>query len=324
MKLILHVGMHKTGTSALQALLRSRKVELVRQGMLYPDHGQHHDGAHHGLWHALADRDHAAAFVAEIFGEADAAGAAVDTILLSSELLEKLGADPARRTTLDTLLDPFESVVVVYFMRNQAEVIQSIFKQWVKDDAVRLADGPANFLRKHGRNLYYSKYASWWENTAKKVSVRAARYTGDWNELWADFSALTRANLQPIEQSALSNVSMDGQRLKLKHWLNGYVPRERLDIPINAWLAKNFSNDPKTSLFRHSEDFLTFQSAYRRENQELAQRWGVIDLDAGRVRGDYFQTASPVLVARFVRELERDPQTQESELLASVRPAVAM
>lgn len=44
MKIFLHGGMHKTGTTALQYLLASEREELLKHGLFYPDAGcQHHN-----------------------------------------------------------------------------------------------------------------------------------------------------------------------------------------------------------------------------------------------------------------------------------------
>jgi hypothetical protein len=47
MDLLLHVGLHKTGTSAAQQLLHSKSADLKDHGILYPDSGIY--GIHHAL-----------------------------------------------------------------------------------------------------------------------------------------------------------------------------------------------------------------------------------------------------------------------------------
>lgn len=315
MRLILHVGMHKTGTSALQALLRARTEELGRQGILYPTFGQHHDGAHHHLWRDLVDEEASRGFAASIMAEALASPRPIETVLLSSELLEKIGMDSRRSRYVPSFLAHFDSVLVVYFMRNQSEVIQSIFKQWVKDDAVRLGDGPASFLTTHGQQLFYSKYAEWWASVDDHIELRAGLYDGDWSNLWACFQKITGVDLDGSIDKQIYNPSMDGERLKLKHYLNRHVPRDSIDFSLNKWLTSNFSNKPTTSLFRSHEDHAEFQSFYKDENTKLSRIWGVKSLDVSRLSGDPFQTASPRLLTRFLDKLRADKATSESVLL---------
>ena len=315
MQLILHLGMHKTGTSALQAFLRSHSEQLQQQRVLYPTHGQHHDGAHHHLWQALIDPNMTAEFARTIRTEAEEAPGQIDKIVLSSELLEKIGEDPNRRGSVPALLKAFDTVLVVYFVRNQAEVIQSIFKQWVKDDAVRLGQGPADFLNVHRKQLYYSAYAKWWMRTAENVTFRAALYNGNWSHLWASFSEITGIELDGANVSRIYNTSMDGERLKLKHWLNRNVPESYIDFPLNQWLGRHFSSRPKTTLFRTRDEYQEFQDIYREENRLITEIWGVEGLDEGRMSGAYFQTASPQLVGRFREKLQNDLTTKDSALL---------
>ena len=44
LKIIIHAGMHKTGTTALQSILAEKRVELRGSGVLYPDCGAQHHG----------------------------------------------------------------------------------------------------------------------------------------------------------------------------------------------------------------------------------------------------------------------------------------
>jgi len=315
MKLLLHIGMHKTGTSALQAFLRSQGARLLAHGALYPAHGQHHDGAHHGLWHALANQDQAAAFVRAIQAEVAESPRAVDTVILSSELLEKIGQDPERAQSIKALISAFDTVEVLYFLRNQGELIQSIYKQWIKDDAMRVGVGPTQFIATHEGSLNYSHYARWWADLAPHVTLRCGLYTGEWSSLWVQFCSLAGLDLDGNRMERSYNPSMDGPCLKLKHWVNRNVPKAYVDFPLNTWLQKNFANEPRTSMFQDEGDFRRFQAQFKDDNALMARTWGVDGLDHGRVSGAFFQTASPRLVDSFMQKMSANPATAESLIL---------
>lgn len=314
MRLILHVGMHKTGTSALQAKLRSNAHALLQQRILYPAHGRYHDGSHHGLWPALASAGSTSDFLRALSAECEAQSSPVDTVLISSELLEKVGMNAKRSENIHTFLDSFDDVHVLYFLRNQGEVIQSIFKQWVKDDTLRIGMGPSEFLRTQGAHLFYSRYCDWWSSLDRHVRLSVSLYDGKWESLWTRFQDMSGFQIADGEPSRIYNASMDGRQLKLKHWLNRHVPREQIDFDLNSWLTKNFPSTPRTSLFKSEEDFRDFQSAYDEDNARLAKEWGVSGLDSGRVSGAYFQTASPELVEVFFAKLRQDAATRDSAL----------
>lgn len=315
MKLLLHIGMHKTGTSALQALFRTQSDALLAQGVLYPVHGRHHDGAHHGLWHALSDQGSLDDFVRAVWTEAETAQTPIHTILLSSELLEKTCMDPARWPAMQAFLDLFDATDILYFMRNQGELIESIYKQWIKDDAMRVSAGPSQFIARHEQTLHYDRYADVWGSVAPKVTLKCARYDGDWHTLWDTFSDMSGLTLDASSLSRVFNPSMDGQQLKLKHWVNRNVPQSHVDFPLNPWLKRNFPNEPKTSMFRDQAAYDAFQSQYQVSNERLARVWGVEGLETGRISDILFQTASPELVSRFMTKLSADPETSNSLLL---------
>ncbi|MBY6203107.1 hypothetical protein KUV65_17180 [Maritalea mobilis] len=307
--------MHKTGTSAIQAHLRANAPELLRQGVLYPTTGQAHDGAHHGLWQALHDHDETAQFIAALEEEISAQGDSVTSILLSSELLEKLAQDPRRAANLATFLELFGRIDVLYFVRNQAKVIQSIYKQWVKDDAVRLSAGPNEFLQQHGGQLFYSKYADWWDAFDDRIALKVGLYDGNWDTLWDQFRNFSGVVLDGCGNSRLYNPSLDGECLKIKHWLNANVPIEAIDFPVNRWLLQNFSSKPKTTLFEDEIALNAFQAHYQAENESFQSRWQIDGLDKAGNKGPYFRTASPALISRFRQAVLQDPTTKDSRVI---------
>ncbi|MDB6455123.1 hypothetical protein [Falsirhodobacter sp. 20TX0035] len=138
--ILLHVGPHKTGTTALQRFWQENRDHLARNGVLYP--GQ--DDAHHALAHDLLgwkvrkfDRDKLLAACAEI---------ECDTVILSSEDFSFLNTDQLRR--LRNLLEGHE-VRVVYFLRRIPDALYSFWQETIKQGRsatfAEVADGfPAN------------------------------------------------------------------------------------------------------------------------------------------------------------------------------------
>ena len=57
MRLLLHIGTHKTGTTSIQKFCAGNRARLRGQGLWYPDYdliGKEGHYAHHHLAHALA------------------------------------------------------------------------------------------------------------------------------------------------------------------------------------------------------------------------------------------------------------------------------
>lgn len=135
-RVILHIGTHKTGTSALQYLFFINRDILETNNILYPQAGW--GGAHHGLagnWVDVADEYRVAGGL-EPWRKGFQQIAVRDvTVLLSSEEFSR--AEPARvdMMALRELLKPFDQVQVLCTLRNQASYIQSIYMQTFKHRA---------------------------------------------------------------------------------------------------------------------------------------------------------------------------------------------
>lgn len=151
MRLILHAGTHKTGTTSIQKVLAEHRRGLRGQGLIYPDGGTVFSGTsvpHHRFSHAVtgansAGIDRAKAFVAEV-----AASAETDaTVLISAEPVYRHIAgydgwdrfsDPAywglRKRYLENMaevLRPFE-VEVVVFLRDVDDFAVSLYHEVVR------------------------------------------------------------------------------------------------------------------------------------------------------------------------------------------------
>lgn len=147
MKLFLHVGTHKTGSTHLQLYLRRHAVELARQGLVYPDLADWFGGAsqvaHHQLIAAASQKkarfDARRRRVEEIRLEAKPG----ETLLLSSEPAwrrtfpeicppEELWDGRARYIRrLRRLLEGFDATVVVC-LRNRATFGESHYGSAIK------------------------------------------------------------------------------------------------------------------------------------------------------------------------------------------------
>ncbi len=142
-RLILHVGTHKTGTTAIQDALFRHRDSFARSGILY-DPGHRYFGgpktAHHGLAHALArydtdDRRALARYAKAIEREAKSA----ECIVVSAEpFLRQIasrgeGADRAarRRVFLQRVADYFSGydVTVSVYLRRPDKFAVSLYKE---------------------------------------------------------------------------------------------------------------------------------------------------------------------------------------------------
>ena len=118
----LHVGPHKTGTTALQRAFAENVSHLAGYGIHYPMSGRD-DDAHHALARAVSEGD--TGLVADVASEI----AGEDKVLISSELFAALPV-PALTCLRDTL--DCAEVVAVYLLRPLPPLVVSHWKEMVK------------------------------------------------------------------------------------------------------------------------------------------------------------------------------------------------
>lgn len=174
-KAIVHIGMHKTGTTAIQVFATSNQAALRQAGLYWPDEfpaGAEYVGAHHyiawglqGQQDTLARYGYGADFIAatrqrlQRRPEAD--------LLLSTENFDDL--DAGQIAALATLLEGFDVHIVLY-LRRQDDFLQAMYQTEVvhfgrTSTITDSLDDP--------RLDYYALVRRWADRFGKdKVSVR--------------------------------------------------------------------------------------------------------------------------------------------------------
>lgn len=135
---VLHIGVEKTGSTALQASFTANRQELLRQGVFYPVMG---DVAHHALVDSALDEPRAGAVPpagvdtpdqwrawmrAHLQEEVAASGA--HTVLLSSELLHSQLRRPDQVARIKDILDAWATdyQVAVYLRRQDRATVSRL------------------------------------------------------------------------------------------------------------------------------------------------------------------------------------------------------
>lgn len=133
-KLIVHCGLHKTGTTALQDFLATHDDALRTRGVLYPKTGRPpgHSGHHHLSWQMSRDRRYDPRH-----GSLDALFAEIDgfsgTVVLSSEDFESLLAEPRRWTPLLTRAAAAGwDVTPIIYLRDPLRYLESVYLEYLK------------------------------------------------------------------------------------------------------------------------------------------------------------------------------------------------
>jgi len=164
-ELILHVGIHKTGTTSIQHFFHRNFDVLLQNGVLYPKslrklgtgvtHFAHHDLAWHfgfsGNKTRLAKTDSIAKRLNGEFLRTNAR-----KIFISSEALEYFSSISSLENFRDEFID-FDVKILIY-IRRQDKLLQSVFKQRVKTG---MTVGFNKFYKK--ANFNFDEKISEWE-----------------------------------------------------------------------------------------------------------------------------------------------------------------
>lgn len=162
MKIIIHIGVAKTGTSAIQMFLHTNRDLLKSRGVLYPISGQFNDHSHHKLAFSFAPdgyRDDSSKSSKDLLDEIECelGESLYDTMVLSSECFPCL-------LDFDEFRKRFESheIYVVCFLRDPASYVESWYRQWVKDTEIQYSEGFDVFFEKYSHCIgVKSKIKPW-------------------------------------------------------------------------------------------------------------------------------------------------------------------
>jgi hypothetical protein len=255
-KVIVHVGLEKTGTKSLQQFLRMNAALLQESGIVYsrlPDTVNHSSLAAALLnvvdeptdlhqWHDVtpANQDDFRASVREQLGREVAGGG---TVLLSGEHLSSRLVTSAHMDTLVALLGELEAdVEIVMYLRRPVPFVESSWSMMCKSATTEPFDVEAH-LRMPGRYDTTAIVERW--AARFPGAVRAAAYREDWRDapaaLFAHFCAVVGVPWTDrfALPAAAVNPALGASDLELLVLLN----RMRVDSP-----------DPDVELFRH--DFI--------------------------------------------------------------------
>ena len=292
-KLYIHVGLHKTGTTGIQALLTANTKQLAQRGVFYPDTGRiantleytavpayaHHNiplvtmGGDDSLLHKL---------IKEI-KDSDS-----HTAVISSEVfMQQFKNDLSNISRLAILRDHFE-VKIVFYLRRQDSLYESVTNQKIKDGHVA---PPLNTVKL----APYYNYLMWmniWEKEFGEGNIIPRVYEKgrvEGGSLYAGFAGRV-LGFKDIDNFILPvaglNPRLSGDTLKFKQAIN------LLDLP--ARLKQSFIGLLlQFSQHQNSTNVKAFQNhgslndgerraiveRYREMNRDISRKYLKVDED---------------------------------------------
>jgi len=139
-KLVLHIGLGKTGTTYIQSRLNAYRKDLIAHGFLYPSHGQASDGSHNDLMlrgmpknpYVKYDQALVGYYFKKIVEEVDEN---IHTVVISSECSRHILLNSCKFKVYHDFFSNFQ-VDVVCYLRSPGAFMESRYKQFIKDGAL--------------------------------------------------------------------------------------------------------------------------------------------------------------------------------------------
>ncbi len=285
-RLVLHIGTQKTGTSAVQKWLNENQQQLLKSGYYYPLTGQWTDHSHHhwaiALWDAIRTSEPTALhkLIANLITELRSADLGETAVILSSEIFEKLPIHAKGRKVLEEFFDLLDvDVEVIAFLRRQDLLIESWFKQWVKDINRRISVPPERFIGEQSRFLDYNELLSMWRSLPRvrnlKVATNALLHNPiDEMERLLDLDIVDRKG----NRFEVVNASLDGEALRLKYFVNRFPLTPEEDLEVLSCIDRMDLSRERLNLFS-DEERATFVGRFARSNALLAKTYRVDDFE---------------------------------------------
>lgn len=270
-KLFLHIGTHKTGTTAIQFILNRNREALSNCGWLYPLSGmtERHHGHHELAWTLLG---RSAFDFSRLRKEIEDSPCA--NVVVSSEEFE-FCKDAAKVKEAFS----FAQVEVVLYLRRQDDLLLSEYNQNVKSGTYfKPLAHFADMLERQSR-LDYFGMCNRWSNAFGKDALKVCIYRTSEDAL-KSFARLTGLPLSalnaPVQRQV--NVSMDPRltgALKILNQLRaGKVDEALLDsmFVIVKKFGEKLGKEKRYSLMKASER-AKFMQKYSQSNEKLSSQY---------------------------------------------------
>lgn len=284
--LILHIGLHKTGTSSLQHLCFGRAEDLARHGLIYPrlTSAAYPEGVpgHHGLLLNLAR--YFPQYMPEGGSEAAWARIARDhgahRVLISSEEFSR-GRAHARvnMVRLAEIAQAWDKVTVVCVLREQVSFLQSVFVQMSAVGQLAHLENLIDSIKGNDSGGLWTDWRPLIDHLLTGFAADDLHFI-DYHHAKAtpggvlgSILALGNVTYRPAAKNSTQvNASAPplAQRLCHPHFLHKPIPRQAIDA-VQAVIDARFGAGRPACVFTRAEVAM-IQSHFRDANTELVAR----------------------------------------------------
>ncbi len=335
MKIFLHIGNYKTGSTAIQSFLFQNRERLRELGYYVPETGRIGD-AHHAWAGTFSGRPGSPADPDTLYGDirAELAVCGCDKAIVSTETLFNgmLPKEVVRRL-------PGHEIVVVAYLRRQDEFASAFYMQLVKHPNFMEANPPdlSRFLKKQGAIDYLRILRQWAEVVGQQATIVYPYEKSQLpNGLMADF--LNRIGIAPDAfpagtEAPSVNVTIETELIEYLRIANGLGPSQDEHARLLHALTEISRRWRAEGAFHRRNVFSPAQrrellSVFEDDNREIARQF------VGRPEGVLFvdplpaddptwtpMALSPEIHARITAALWLGPRQNPAQAPAIGAPA---
>jgi hypothetical protein len=220
-KAFLHIGSHKTGTSAVQKCLCSNTKKLKKNNFLFPISILGKNFCHNNLGLSiLNDKDKD--FEHYLHYLEKEVSSNKFNVIISSELLEKLILIKKEKIQklIELLNRHFKEINIIYCIRNEPDLCDSVFKQMVGSKEYKYKESIDDFLSNfYNETFSYNNIANKWLSLKGVNKCFVYWYSKDFNKNLDNFNKACEINLE-FEDPGIINMSLDGKILEIAYFYN--------------------------------------------------------------------------------------------------------
>lgn len=291
MRLLFHIGTHKTATTSIQHYLHQNSALMASRGILYPSYdliGAKPHYAHLGMSNALVGEHHRYDRAqAELFFRTVAERSKdYDLTILSAEpayrqtAVDDFPGDHSEETYwtrrmayIQRLADLMPDAEIVIVFRRQAEYAQSLYQETVKKQTY--GKGFRAFLKSQAANLDYISQTKAWAKAFPSLQVMTFEELVRTGEVEKAFCEGLGISTEGFSEPERQNEGMHGQLVLLKRLINSFAKSNDDALARTERIATMLGPDRlkaigKCSFFGSIEAEASFQAKFQSDNQMLA------------------------------------------------------
>ena len=254
MKLYLHIGVEKTGTSSIQHFFdKNRQTLLNKYGILYPETGLWMDKSHHALAFAVTsdtlhsnNPENIETIFINLLNEIKSKKP--DSVFISSEIFRALHQTNKFDVFNKLIQKHFSEVILVVYLRNQPYWLMSMYNQYIKDNIIKFKAPFSEFYKKMRDGIDYSDILSAWSKYIPKDNIKLFRYyekfdaenVSSINQI-LEFLSIEATDLD--QANSMKNISLNALQMDFYRSFNRISLGQNQRKIINKAILNNFNDD---------------------------------------------------------------------------------